>query len=85
MLPALFSKAKAAEGGVTSRVNLPFSASNIMLSDVSPGKLSQAKSERFLLLVLFGNFCYLLILCMAQQPSSVGSTERDTCVWEFLT
>lgn len=65
MLPAFFSEAKAAEGGVTSRVNLPFSLSTAMFSDVSPGKLSQVNSERFLLLVLFGNFCYLFVLCVA--------------------
>lgn len=58
---------------------------NILLSDVSPGKLSQVKSKRFLLLVLFRRSCYLLAFCMLQQPSFLGSIEKDPCTCEFLT
>lgn len=58
---------------------------NILLSDISLGKLFQVKSKRLLLLVLFRNFCYLLVFCMLQQPSVLGSIEKDPCMCEFLT
>lgn len=58
---------------------------NILLSDISLEKLFQVKSKRLLLLVLFRNFCYLLVFYMLQQPSALDSTEKDPCICEFLT
>lgn len=50
---------------------------DILLSDVSPGKLSQVKSKRILWLI----YCYLLVFCMLQQPSFLGGIEKDPCMY----
>lgn len=77
-------KQRQLQEGLLSSFHSAFICS-ILLWDVSPGKLSQVKSKRFLILVFFRNFCYLLVFCMLQQPSFLGSIEKDPCACEFLT